>query len=578
MLALQAALSGRGLDMLDEAFSLTLIAHPQAAMTGGDVFTYGMVLHPLYEFLGQDVALFRLVGLVLVVSASMWMAHESLRLLAGEGVVLHPFAVTAVVLSVAAGTTTAYAFGARTIGYRTVCLLGMMTAVAGIARLLRGASMPGSMVVGGSLGVVFMGRPTGAVALLCLVALTLVACRQWSIRVLGGVALGAALFTAAFWFITGVDPGSAAAFVIRGYRQVSLYDSYRSLPDMLGLGQFGIASTPTGLIVFGAILLLPVGIALLLVRAQRVPLWVGMTVALLVGTAVASYVGVAGLAPRGFGAQVQTVLFVLPALALTMWVLRGTWQSLGLLRAASRPVSVLVALLLALPYLAAVGTNTRFGYVMAQASVFWVLALAVVAARTGPEWLDTNQSVLATSAFSLAAVSVVVAVGVADTGLDGADAIQTERSRVEGGSLLLKHADAFALDRLRAVRQEYDLTQGTPSIDLTGVEPGYQLALGTRPLGRGAYYGFFRGAVRAATLGLGLESCEDRAAAWLLYAPGNPADISRAHVGDVLDLTTDYEVVTTVTPGQGGQEARAMTVEVLRPTPRVRAKLGCVGR
>jgi hypothetical protein len=228
-----------------------------------------------------------------------------------------------------------------------------------------------------------------------------------------------------------------------------------------------------------------------------------------------------------------------------------------------------------MPYIAAVGTNTRFSYSLAQASIFWVLALAVMTFQvTSPKLQEAL--VLMCMGITCGIVALVTIVAFRNGGEDDSEWEAGTSVTVAGGALKLNSDDATALATIADLRQTYRLDQSTPSIDVTGIgSPGYQLQLGTRPLGRATYYGFFSGGKDAARYGFSLESCADRAKAWVLYAENNPADLSGAHTAGVLDLSTDYELIATFAPTQGRPEWKALTVQVLRPHSHVFRKLGC---
>ena len=65
------AFSWRGLDLGDEGYTLSLIAHPDAARPAGDVFLFGFVLHPLWVLCGEDIVRYRLLGWGILFAATL---------------------------------------------------------------------------------------------------------------------------------------------------------------------------------------------------------------------------------------------------------------------------------------------------------------------------------------------------------------------------------------------------------------------------------------------------------------------------------------------------------------------------
>jgi hypothetical protein len=137
---------------------------------------------------------------------------------------------------------------------------------------------------------------------------------------------------------------------------------------------------------------------------------------------------------------------------------------------------------------------------------------------------------------------------------------------------MLRSADADAARQLRAAATRYGIDDQTPVVDVTGVGAGYALMTGGRPIGRAQMYGYLPNSVEAARAALATATCKERAAAWLIYAPRNPIDISRALTGGVLSLTKDYRPVVEFT---SRQSRGTWHMSLLRPLPVVSRKLGC---
>jgi len=74
-------MSNRGLEMIDEGYLLRLTADPEATRTAGEVYLFGFLLHPLYEAVGRDIALFRAVGILVLSVGAAALGREAVALL-----------------------------------------------------------------------------------------------------------------------------------------------------------------------------------------------------------------------------------------------------------------------------------------------------------------------------------------------------------------------------------------------------------------------------------------------------------------------------------------------------------------
>lgn len=575
LLAFQLWTSGRGLDLLDESYSLSLASQPGASIRAGDVFLYGFVVHPLFLLAGQDIATYRVLGLAILVAAAIWMVVEVELNLRGRGVRVARSARPVLILVVAVSTISVLAV--RSPGYRSLALVGMMLAVAALARMSRGHPASGGLLLGLAGVLVFTGKPTSAAALAVAAVIYLLVERAAGLRAILWTALGLVVPVIGLSLTSGLSPVGLYGFLLRGYGQVSAYDSYQSVWSMLGLGAFNLQTSVRAAVVLWLLVAVPAALVfVLLSRLAPGVRVVGTLIVLVLGTAAATWVAMQGLVEQGFGVQVQPVTLVIPLLALLL-LARNRWSSRtsGDTVEPSRVPWSLVVLLLAMPYISAVGTNTLFAYTMAQAAVFWTLAVGVVIVSTTPSMQAQADLMVVSMGVVFALVGLGSWVWFADGGSDDSDLAARTPVAVAGGVMRVTADDAVALDEISEVRSRYRLDPSTPSVDLTGISAGYQFQLGTHALGRPSYYGFFAGAEKAARVGLSLETCRDKAAAWLLYADDNPNDISGAHTLGTLDLANDYERVGSFSPSQGLPEWKSLTVQILRPRATVRDKLDC---
>jgi hypothetical protein len=560
-------LTNRGLEILDEGYLLRLIADPQATRPAGDVYLFGFLLHPLYEAVGQDIAVFRVVGFLVVAAGAALLTREAVALLRTREVSVTQGQQAAAALVAAASTALLLSFNVMVPAYRTTALLGSMAAAAGMARVVHDRRVTGGALLGAGLWLCFVGKPTSAAALAVVVLALAVGTRLLSRVAVAAVVASGLVSAAATLLVARMTPADAVGYLSRGAHGADVLGSHPRLAVLLGWGDPGLAA----LLVFAPFFVVPLVVGLLLRRwtspGRRGAVELGILAALVVSAVVAGVLATRAMGPLGTGWQLLSLGLVLPATVVVLLV-RERFEA-----AARRPNAELawIGLLLVLPYVDAVGTNLPFGPAMGLASVFWVVALVVVTlGRTGP---GADRGHLDWALALCVALVAVVTWVVHHNGADGGDLSRDLRSApVEGGRLLLRPQDAAIAVLLRGAATDNRIDERTPVVDLSGMGAGYALMTAGRPLGRAHMYGYLPHSVDAARVALAAETCPDRSSAWLLYSPGNTSDISPAFTGGVLDLARDYDVMVSFEFVRDGER---WPMQLLRPRSSVAVKLGC---
>jgi hypothetical protein len=433
--------------------------------------------------------------------------------------------------------------------------------VTGLARWWASGRPAWAALVGASGVLAFTGKPTSAAAmgLLLLVAL-LVARLRPGLPAVGWATAGA---TAAFGLVLVVarmTPSEVVGYVTSGLEIERAGGSHSSWATMLGVSPIPLGA----LLVLGPILYLPLVPAVHDVVSNSTHRW-PRSAQLVVGLAAplaACLLGVWLLSQGGFAVQVGELVLPWPlgATLLLALVSRRTPK------VRDRRAAVLVVVLLALPYVAAVGTNTNFTISMTQAAVFWALAVVTALSMALDRWSRTSRLLLPTALLLVTTTLVTQVVWTADS-LEGQEVHSASRvTKVLGGDLMVRPDTADLLDELRGLSDAYDLAD-RPSVDLTGYGAGYQLVLGTRPLGRASFFGTFGGAERGAAAALSRESCDDLRSAVVLYADHNPLSVASAASRVGLDVGSGYRTILSFHPTHGAEPIRQQTVHVLLPDP-----------
>jgi hypothetical protein len=514
----------RGLDLTDEGYYLTEIAHPGDSTATALLF--GWAWHPFYEATGGSVAGLRLVGFALVALFSAALTLAVLRLapsrpgssrLSAACVCLVAMALAFLPLSSIPATPS----------YNTLAWLGMAAAALGCALAWSGRRpLLGGMLVG-LAGAAAAAKPTTALVLAVAVLLT-TPWRRTGIRpVLAAITVLAACFVALVSTAPG-HLGGLADVVQRGVEAtVGHADLVRRDPYLRSMQ-----------VLAGVVLATMAGAAAGRVAKHR-PLPGATLGAVSVGVAVASlwrwwHVG-----------MTSTIDVLLPTAALTSFGVLGVLALATRVRSRGRsthldPVHVRLTILLTLlPVAYGFGTNNNLWSWMGQTAVFWFLAILLLMGATGA---------VAAAAGGLAAYTALVSAVI--TPLDpyrNGPLTQTRATQVSlaGATVRLPADDAQVATEMLAVGERLGVTRETRVLDLTGASPGTVWAWGARPLASGWLIGGYPESLEAARTSIEPARC-DLGRALVLWAP----DQMRAIPADVLEtwgvaVPGDYRAVAT---------------------------------
>lgn len=551
----------RGLDLTDEGYYLTEIAHP--GDTSSTALLFGWVWHPAYAVTGGSVVGLRLVAFALVSALAVALTLAVLALAPQRE---RPGRLTVVCLC---AVTTALAFLPlsslpATPSYNTLAWVAMAAAALGCALAWSSRhSVVGGVLVGAAGAAAVTAKPTTALVLGVVVALT----TPW--RRIGArpVAAAAVTLLACFVVLVAVAPGHLDGLVDIVQRGV---DATVGHADLVRRDPFPRSSQ-----VFAALAVAGLGGAATGFVGRR-PRFVGLVLA-----TVSVAVAVASLWRWWQVGMTSSVDLVLPTAALTCFGLLGAVAVALVLRGrggALAPDTVrirLVVLLGLLPVAYAFGTNNNLWHWSGQTVVFWFLAILLLVGTAGP---------VATAAGALAAYTAVVSAII--TPLDpyrSAPLTHTAVTQVslEGATVRLPPEQARSTADMLAVGERLGVMRTTKVLDLTGASPGVVWAWGARPLASAWVIGGYPESLDAARTSIEPVRC-DLDEALVLWTPGQP----RAIPDEVLatwgvDLEGDYRAVATFprptsTPSAADPVGTATSaVTVLEPV--TVAPTGCAG-
>lgn len=558
-IAFVCGMSWRGLDLMDESYSLRLTQFPDASKPAGEPYLVGFLLHPVLQLCQGDIGAFRLLGFAVTAAVSALTARSVLGVYGAHS---HGTSLRRVVVLVCVSTSLmVYQLEIRVPSYRSVTVLGLLVATAGVAMVLRRRAWPGGVVLGLGGWLAFSGKPTSA-ALLAAVVLTMVVSRrlpwQAAVGALASAAGGAAVTLA----IAGLSPAEATWYLRNGARLVTLLSAYPDVLTILG----GSGVRPFALLLLGTPFALLFVVLLVRHRTDGGDCGPRLVPALVLVASAAAVAtgGIAAFAPRTLGYQMLAfgVLLLLPVVHLGWGHLREMFP-----RGSAR---VMAVVLLLMPYAYAIGSNRDVLTTTGMAAVFWALLCGVAVLHADAASSPDDPPA---AGISLLFVALVPAVVVAVAFGDGPEGPELSRAGtaapVAGGSLRLDPETAAVMTMLHEVAAREGVTRDTPVVDLSGMGAGYALGLGGRPLGRAHFYAFRDGNPSAA-FALSMVPCIQRAGAWLVVA--DVEGIRPAWAEDWGAARATYRAAASFSALRYGAVRR---FDVLVPGPRTAAALGC---
>jgi hypothetical protein len=519
MIGLVWAMAGRGFDLTDEGYYLTLIARP--SLFGTTSTQFGVVYHPLYSALGGNLALLRIANSLVTLTLA-GVAAVSLISPNRNGRVLLAIGLSATSLSVLNGWM-------PTPSYNSLVLQGGLVTFIGLTLTISGSNFLGPLMTGVGGAATFLAKPTSAVALAVIVALSLAIARRlpWRVVVIASAAALAVLIIIALCL-----DGSVAGFVMRLMRAAKDGDMM-----MQGFGLWEVLRLdpiPDGWAratqVLGAI---AAGTAVLIIGSTASAAWVRNATLSIVAAGFVALVALWIASGEPFWGR---VLLFEPLLRIGgIGVMVGTLigcvarNPRGLLTISRGQCALIFALALS-PWMTALGTNNNYWIQSGLASFFWIAGAIAIA--------DGLASTHAARSFV-----PIVAVGQALTALlliiwaqhpyrlDGP--VTASNKPVQIGKSLLEVSPGLAryLGQIRKIADANGAKPDQPIFDLTGKSPGALFAINAVPPSEPWLISGYKGSERFVRTAVARVSCAQRAQAWLLIEPGTQKSVDPAWVG-----------------------------------------------
>ncbi len=527
VLAVALWYAGHGFDPADEGFYLVWISEPGSFRTS--VSQFGFVYHPLFELLGDDIAAVRRANLLLTAGLGVWVASSTLRVATGA---------RRWVLAGCLGATALAAFNQWLVtpSYNSLTVQAALVVAAGAVAVWGGEASPdagrpprsggalaGAVVLGVGGALMVLTKPTTAVAMALIVAVTLLLGRRLTPSVVAVTVAAAAgtLLVAAL-----LMDGSPAAFADRlreGAEDYRVLGAGHTLGGALRLDP--LFPSASQLVVSG------VG-AGAVAAAVGSFCWLAMArpadrrPALLLGA-----VALAGFAAAGIYRPTY-LLLTRPGTALLLLAVPVACVAARLIAARtaadvsapSRDSVVLACGLALLPLAGAFGSVTNYWAGACDFGILWLLAGVVV---LGAPTAVRGVGVLVPLAVAGAVTTLLPVLGGMDHPYRQPVPVWRMDTPVSlaGGTVVLDPAGAALIGDLRGAAESARMPPGVVLVDLSGQFPALGQALGAAPAGSPWLIGGRPGSAAFLERSLDRLSCAEVGQAWLLVQPGG----ARAH-------------------------------------------------
>ena len=505
-----------GIDFTDEAFYLVWISNP--FLYNVSVAQFGYIYHPLFLILSGDIASLRQANILITFGLSCWLTYIFLKPLAPENSTQKiDLPILTAGLATTSFTSLIYLGNfLPTPSYNSLAFQGVLITAIGLLladKLNSFRSVVGWVLIGTGGWLVFMAKPSTALALSVGVLVYLVIARKFSVRmILLAIASALVLLLISALLIDG----SIAKFAERvrlGVESIRIMEAKHTTKTIRQ------AMTIFGVVFFTIAIRYVVvhkkfAFALLLISALLVDgSIIKLTESLLSGVEFMD------------GGQSKLIIrqgLVILGVTFFALVIKFIFKNKEILSNISSDQKYLALLFFVMPLIYSFGTNTPYWQHGVSASIFWFFASFTILCPFDRE----------KSKWSYAIPFVLIAQAVTATFLQKSfDRPSHHRHGsivkigASGSNLILSAGYAQYFEEAKAAAQNAGFQVSTPMIDLSGYSPGILFALGAESIGLPWIIGGNPGSLSLAKAALGRTSCKQIATAWVLFEPDGPRSI-----------------------------------------------------
>jgi hypothetical protein len=519
----------RGIDLTDEGYYLNSISSPFIYKSSYSQF--GFLLHPFYLLVGGDLILFRLVGLILLTTASAALISAFLRIPA-IGVALER---TDRILLAVAGSGAAllsYFSWIPTPSYNLLNLFGVLIIFTGWFEICRTGGEPSSRrwrrfisaaVCGVGFAVVALVKPTTAAALaVVLTSLTLAFGRRALADIVGAGVVSFLLVVLVLMVIDG-DP---SAIIMRYRSALQNNELSQSGHDLHGL--FAGLDLRLGYRGWATLLLMAV-LGPLVSMALSADGWkLSTRLVICAGVLSIQFFLARPLITFNYNISFWSLgVLTLTGIFTSRLLNRGVTPEFGEDR---RYIALLLGAFFA-PVAVGFGTDAGIWQAVVHAGLFWALTIALLVVLAAPRtlqllWLHFTMAATACLVIEAMIFSVQRPYRIIGPLSEQTEWISSARSdRV----VKVDPATAIYFRSLLTGARSAGFQVGTPIIDLTGIGPTTQYLLGGEPVGLAWISGGYPGSRDLALHAISQVPRAKLQQSWILTAPAGhdflPIDI-----------------------------------------------------
>lgn len=540
-----------GYDFTDEGYYLNFISNPWRFPVSPSQFGY--IYHPLYQFLGGDVASLRqgniLISFCLAVLACLCLLRDIGREASTDR---SWFSVSSVGTSIVAASSALLVVvfvSARwlpTPSYNSLTFQSLLVASIGLCLAEAKASpvsVAGWILIGIGGALAFAAKPTSAAALGVVMLCSLAIAGKLNWRMLAmSILTSMLLLSVLAWMIDA----SILKFV-QDLHKIS--DNPRLLVGdaAAGIFRYDPLNLETYDLWIFAFLTALIVLLIWLAYSERRGWSIAGAVAILVCAAITLALALGLLLPELPHTQYQGLQFLASIFAALLSVAL-VWR-----RKSRPPVSrqglSLGLFFAALPFIYAFGSNVDYWLASQTAAFFWTLSGIAVMASARPEadaWRRLSPFAVVTLALTAIFVyrSMMTPHRQTRPLTDDTDAVQIAESNAR---LLLSHDFAEYVNATLRLSRDAGFKAGMPMIDLSGHYPGMLYVMGAKPVGTAWLIGGYPGSHALAAQFLDRVSCEEFAESWILTEPDGIRKLSPAILKKYgIDIERDYAIAAVV--------------------------------
>lgn len=553
-----------GIDFTDESFYLIWMSNP--FIYNGSFTQFGFVYHLLYVLLDGNIVHIRQANILITFGLAWGFVYFFISSIALDR---NANLIERLSISTGLAASSLIVFDSFLItpSYNSLNLQALLIAATGLLladKKTNRASITGWLLIGFGGWLVFMAKPSSALALAIAALVYLLLARKFSIRLLtiSVVCALASLLASAL-----IIDGSIAAFIRRiqlGLEFGHYLEAGHTLGQILRIDGFKLGSK------FKFFILLissAVFIAIWCLYAEKKK-WsvVGLSISIIFFV-ITAFLALGQIQqPIKLGFYQGLLIFALVYASVIAVLVFGRLNSLKTISAQQWSVA---ALFIVMPHIYAFGSENNYWRHGSSAAIFWLLGGLVILApliRRRDGLVIVFPVVLAAQAIT----AILLQTGLEDP-YRQPQPLRLNLTTLEIGpqksTLILPHGYAEYISNAVQAAHNADFDSKMPVIDLTGQSPGIVYALDAESIGHAWTLGGYAGSEAFVEAGLGQVSCEKIALAWVLFEQEGPLSIPTDFMLRLgLNFPNEYEKVGAwqTAEGAGGFETRRIQ-ELYKP-------------